>query len=226
MVQWYITILFFSAMYISVQKYRIVNRVLTCLVVVFGLYLGMAPMLPELSFRFDHSTKFSWLRHLLGKQQPSGHGLVTPRTSMAASLEVSTVVIPIPKDNTLAIPDIGVFAPIVEGSSSEALQHGIWHRPKTGTPPTGGNTVLVGHRFLYTSGTNTLYHLDKLKVGNTIEVFWSGQRYAYVVDAILVTLPTAVEIEQPTSQPTLTIYTCTPLFAVDKRLVVRAHLSE
>ena len=71
-----------------------------------------------------------------------------------------------------------------------------------------------------------MYHLDKLKVGNTIEVFWAGQRYAYVVDAILITPPTAVEIEQPTSQPTLTIYTCTPLFTVDKRLVVRAHLAD
>lgn len=222
----YIAILFFDAMYISSHKYRIINRILACLVVLFGLYLAVAPVLPELTYYLSHTNRFVWVRRLIGMKQSSTHSLVTPRTSMAASTEVSTVVIPIPKENTLAIPDIGVFAPIVEGSTSDALEHGIWHRPKTGTPPTGGNTVLVGHRFLYTSGSNTLYHLDKLKVGNTIEVFWSGQRYAYVIDAILITSPSAVEIEQPTSQPTLTIYTCTPLFTVDKRLVVRAHLSE
>lgn len=213
-------------MYTSVHTYRIANRVLTCVVVLFGLYLGMAPLVPELGFRLEHSSRFDWLKRAMGMKRTPGHSLVTPRTSMAASSEVATVVIPIPKDNILAIPDIGVFAPIVEGSSSEALERGIWHRPKTGTPLTGGNTVLVGHRFLYTSGSNTLYHLDKLKVGNTVEVFWAGQRYAYIIDAVLVTLPTAVEIEQPTSQPALTIYTCTPLFAVDKRLVVRAHLVE
>lgn len=212
-------------MSISLYRYRVINRVLICLVVAFGLYLALAPVMPEISFRITHDSRFAWVSRLLWWKKPAVHGLVTPRTSMAAPADVSTVVIPIPESNMLSIPEIGVYAPIVEGNSSEALERGVWHRPKTGTPDIGGNTVLVGHRFLYTSGAHTLYHLDKVKVGDELQVFWLGQRYAYIVDAILVASPTAVEIEQPTSQPTLTIYTCTPLFTVDKRLVVRAHLA-
>lgn len=211
-------------MSISPYQYKIINRALICVVVVFGLYLALAPVLPEISFRMAHDSRFAWVYGLRWWNKPAAHSVLTPRTSMAAPASVSTVVMSIPKDNTLSIPQIGVYAPIIEGETSQALEHGVWHRPKTGTPATGGNTVLVGHRFLYTSGANTLYHLDKLKVGDELEVFWLGQRYTYIIDTTLVASPTAVEIEQPTAQPTLTVYTCTPLFTVDKRLVIRAHL--
>lgn len=194
----------------------------------FGLYLLIQPLLPQIHYFVRHTHLFNWLRSsTLGAAESSGARvsthLITPRTSMAADVHYPLVT-QVPKENMLIIPDIDVRASILEGSSSETLMSGIWHRPGTGTPDTGGNTVLVGHRFLYTSGPNTFYHLDKLRINDLIIVYWKGQRYTYIVDSSMVTSADAFEVEQSTAQPVLTLYTCTPLFTVDKRLVVRAHL--
>jgi LPXTG-site transpeptidase (sortase) family protein len=208
----------------SFGLYLKANRVLAVLVIVFGLYIALGPLLPEITFRVSHS---AWWRAMTRASLPSASvkPFVTPRVSMAAETSPTSVVVPIPEQNTLLIPEIDVHTQIVEGDTSKALETGIWHRPKTSTPDKGGNTVLVGHRFLYTAGPHTFYHLDKLKVGDRIVLYWQKKRYEYVVDSILVTSPLATEIEQQTSQPILTLYTCTPLFTVDKRLVVRAHLA-
>lgn len=209
----------------SFSRYAKANKILVPLVVVFGLYVAGAPLLPEISYRTRHSSQWQALRRFFGKGGTETASFITPRVSMAAAGPAATVVVPIPEENTLVIPDIDVNAAIVEGETSKALELGIWHRPKTSTPDKGGNTVLAGHRFLYTSGPRTFYHLDKLSVGDRVVVYWHKVRYEYIVDSVVVASPLAIEIEQPTSQPTLTLYTCTPLFTVDKRLVVRAHLA-
>jgi len=48
----------------------------------------------------------------------------------------------------------------------------------------------------------------------------------YTVDRIKQVTATAVEIEAPTARPTLTLYTCTPLWNPKDRLVVTATLQE
>lgn len=131
---------------------------------------------------------------------------------------------PIPKENTLVIPKIGVDTQIHEGESISTLNKGIWHRPKTSSPDLGGNTVLAGHRYLYTEGPNTFYNLDKLVVGDKIIIFWKGKEYDYEIVETKVVPPTAIEIEDNTKDPLLTIYTCTPLFTSTDRLVVLAKL--
>lgn len=130
---------------------------------------------------------------------------------------------PIPKENVLVIPKINVDAKIVEGEDPSALYDGFWRRPKTSKPPLGGNTVISGHRFLYTSGPNTLYHLDRVKVGDEILIFWEGTEYVYIVSETKIVQPNAIEIEAPTDDHRLTLYTCTPLWSSAQRLVVVAR---
>lgn len=211
-------------MYVLPLRLKQWNNALACVVVVFGLYLIIQPLLPQVSYFFSHSSVLGWFRKTDEVvPEPGGkiHAL-TPRVSMAATKE-HTLVAPVPDENTLIIPDIDVKTTILEGQSAQVLMNGIWHRPGTGTPDTGGNTVLVGHRFLYTSGPHTFYHLDKLKVNDPITIYWKGKRYSYIIDSSTITSDDSFEIEQSTAQPVLTLYTCTPLFSVDKRLVVRAH---
>lgn len=213
-------------MRVSLPRLRQCNKFLAGIVFVFGLYLVVQPLLPQVSYLIHHTRALVWLHKSsttsgLADAHGAAHS-VTPRTAMAS--EVSQVLVtPVPTENTLIIPDIDVRATILEGPSAQVLMQGIWHRPGTGTPDTGGNTVLVGHRFLYTSGPNTFYHLDKLRVNDPITVYWKGQRYTYIIDSSTVTSADSFEVEQSTAQPVLTLYTCTPLFTVDKRLVVRAH---
>ncbi|MBL8030744.1 MAG: class E sortase [Candidatus Doudnabacteria bacterium] len=213
-------------MRVSLPSVRQCNKLLSCLVIGFGVYLTIQPFVPELVYFVRRARILGELRMFglsdFRSDETTVLRLVTPRVSMAAD-GPHTLVAPVPAENTLIIPDIDVRANILEGTSSQILMEGIWHRPGTGTPDTGGNTVLVGHRFLYTSGPNTFYHLDKLKAGDPLTVYWKGQRYTYIIDSSTVTSADSFEIEQNTAQPVLTLYTCTPLFSIDKRLVVRAR---
>jgi sortase A len=132
----------------------------------------------------------------------------------------------VPEENTIVIPKIGVDGRVHEGKSLATLNKGVWRRPRSSTPDKGGNTVFVAHRFLYTSGPNTFYHLDKLTQGDRFVIFWEKKRYVYEVTETRIVLPEELDIEAPTREPVLTLYTCTPLFTADKRLVVRAKVIE
>ena len=79
--------------------------------------------------------------------------------------------------------------------------------------------MLVGHRFTY-DGPATFYSLDKVSIGDNIVVYWSSREYDYRVESIKVVPPTAIEVEAPTKDAQLTIYTCTPLWSAKNRLVI------
>lgn len=130
----------------------------------------------------------------------------------------------IPNANRIVIPKIYVNSLITEGNDESALNQGMWRRPNTSTPPQGGNTVLTGHRFLYTSGTDTFYHLDKIVIDDLILVYWQGEEYVYKAYEIIEVSPENIEVEYNTLDPILTLYTCTPLWTAEKRLVVKAKL--
>ncbi|MFA6512025.1 MAG: sortase [Patescibacteria group bacterium] len=128
---------------------------------------------------------------------------------------------PVPEDNRLVIPKIGVDVAIVEGADQNALNRGIWHIPDTSNPTLGGNTVLSGHRFQYLPpSSQTLYLLDKLETHDDIIIYWEGKEYDYKVTGRDIILPTQVEILENTSNAQLTLFTCTPLFTTSKRLVI------
>lgn len=66
--------------------------------------------------------------------------------------------------------------------------------------------------------------MDKVKEGDPIIIYWNQKKYVYKAKKIFVVPPTAVEIQDPTEEPTLTIYTCTPLVTAANRLVIQAKL--
>lgn len=133
---------------------------------------------------------------------------------------------PVPADNRLIIPSIGVDMLILEGATERTLDRGgIWHIPLTSDPSLGSNTVLSGHRWQYLPPSGrTLYLLDKVQVGEPIIVYWQGKEYDYRVSAREVVDPSRLDIQQATTEPRLTIFTCTPLFSTKQRLVLYGEL--
>ena len=128
------------------------------------------------------------------------------------------------KTNMLFIPKIGVQMAIVEGNNDRvALSKGAWRLPGTSTPDQGGNTVLGGHRWMFTSGPRTFYHLDKLVIGDMVQTDWKGKTYTYRVREVRVVKPEQTEILNASSQKILTLFTCTPIFSSKQRLVVVAE---
>lgn len=129
-----------------------------------------------------------------------------------------------PTQNVLVIPSIGVDDLIFVSNDPNVLEKGIWHRPNTSTPDQGGNTVLVAHRFFYNAGQALFYHLPKMTVGEEFVVYWNRKAYVYRVFETAEVEAEEVEIEGPSDEPILTLYTCTPLWTSERRFVVKAIL--
>ena len=196
-------------------------KVLKVVVLIFLLYLILAPFLPEIAYQ---------LRNLLGiqyqeetifyeEEEEEDSDDVGRRESRYADFDLD--------GNRLVIPSIGVHIAIVEGTDESVLYRGAWRRPNTSTPDQGGNTVITGHRFHYIPPNNrTFYNLNKLENDSKVFVFWNEKEYVYQVYESFIVKPEQTEIEGPMGGNILTLYTCHPLWTADRRLVVRAELLE
>lgn len=191
-----------------VNMLRRFNNGLSLVIVTLCLYIIVVPFFPNISFWWQSFTN----------SQPA---LVKANSQSAKKDEASE---PIPADNTLVIPSINMQETIYAGAGADTLNQGVWKRPDTSSPDKGSNMVLAGHRFTY-RGAAVFYHLDKIKVGDKIVVYWQAKKYTYQVSRTYVVLPSAVEIEKPTKEARLTIYTCTPLWTSKSRLVIEAQPS-
>lgn len=187
------------------------------MVIVTNLYIISVPFIPQLLFQIDKASgRQAELESLIrnGQANPATNG------SPAATAPDAT-----PRGNRVIIPAMTLDQPIVEGSNMyRALDQGIWRWPDGSTPDKGSNTVLVGHRFTYTQPKGVFYFLDKLKTGDSVGLVWNGKTYVYRVTGTKVVKPTQVSILDPTTKPTLTMYTCTPLWLPKDRLVITAEL--
>lgn len=132
------------------------------------------------------------------------------------------------KDMVL-IPAVGIKAEIAEGDTNILDKGLVWHRfPERGDPSKGGNTILTGHSFVwgYTpqqiKEQSIFYNLNEVKKGDEVTVVWNKKTYQYTVADIKEVKPNATDIENKTTDPTLTIYTCTQGGAADGRVVVIA----
>ncbi len=147
---------------------------------------------------------------------------VAPYGGNLASAVGSNSDSPIPQDNRLVIPGIGLNEPIYEGNFISVISEGgTWLRPNTVKPIENGNSVIVGHRF-YGSRVSTFYHLDKIQEGEVFAVYWDGEEIVYKVTDKKIVDATAIEIESDTETRQLTLYTCHPLWTAKQRLVIIA----
>lgn len=135
-------------------------------------------------------------------------------------------------ENRLYIPKIDINLPYSTGGA-ETMERGAWWRkPENGNPKDGGNFVLSAHRFIMgltpqqTLRKSPFYNIDKLTVGDEIIIDYNGVRYNYVISEKQSVKPDAVEIEQHTDQPQLTLYSCTLGGANDGRDVIIAKLKK
>lgn len=134
-------------------------------------------------------------------------------------------------ENRLYIPKIDINLPYATGDET-AMNTGAWWRsPGSGNPKDGGNFVLSAHRFVmgWTPGEtmkrSPFYNIHKLDKGDTITIDFEGERYVYVIEEHYSVPPTAVEIEAPTKDSRLTLYSCGLGGSDDKREVVIARLN-
>lgn len=134
-------------------------------------------------------------------------------------------------EDRLYIPKIDINVPY-SSSGESALEQGAWWRqPHNGNPADGGNFVLSAHRFVMgltpqqTLRKSPFYHINKLEVGDELVVDYDGKRYIYEISKIFSVTPDAIEIENRTDEPQLTLYSCTLGGSADGREVIIASLA-
>jgi LPXTG-site transpeptidase (sortase) family protein len=195
------------------NSFKLANGVLLALIILVNGYIISAPFAPAVSFW--------WSEHTNHTSQKLQGQLLAPIKAPPHSTPAAAT---IPVQNRLIIPSMQLDTEIFEGSSLSTLNKGVWHRPISSTPEKGGNTVIAGHRFTYTNPKGIFYYLNKVQLGDKIGVWWHGTRYLYEVSTIEVVPPTEISIEDNTSGARLTLYTCTPLWSPNQRLVIIATL--
>lgn len=193
-------------------------KILISIIFFVGLYFLVSPFLPRIKYNlFDkgkvYLTYDTQIENLIKEQADKNSEKVVDNKKG------------IPEGRRLVIPSINVDLPILEGVDESTLSYGVWWRPGTGDPIKGSNMVLTGHRLGYgflpqeIQEQSSFYNLDKVKIGDYIIVYWDGKEYDYQISTEETVLPTEARIENPTDEPQLTLYTCTPVGINSHRLV-------
>lgn len=192
--------------------FRKINYVLASVAGILALYILLSPLWPGI-IRF------------FSPVAPDRGYVYAGSAAQDAQIDPA-VLKPVPQENRIVIPSAGIDAPIVEGNSPRVLFSGAWRRPGTSIPPAGGNTVITAHNFYRTSAANFFYTLEDVAIDDEIIVFWEGKEYRYKTVETIIVKPDKIDIESPTTEPTLTLYTCTPRLTAANRFVVRAKFVE
>jgi len=121
----------------------------------------------------------------------------------------------------IQIPGIGVDAPIIQGDGWEQLKKGVAQHIGTPDPGEDGNMVLSAHDDIF---GEIFRNLDKLKPGDVVVMYTNQRQYTYVITGTQVVEPTAVEVMDPTPNPTVTLISCYPYLVDNQRIVVSAVL--
>jgi len=186
------------------QRVSWVTLFTTCMILA-GIALILSPLQPRLPY----------IALELSREHPKLEKVLSPITP---DVQPATATRP---GAWLTIPSIGVDAAILEGPSQEILnkEEGVWHQ----TGALNGNYVLAGHRFrLLPPNRSTLYNLDKVTIGDSLQLqSREGVITLYKVASISTVPENDLSILSPTTEPALTLYTCTDRKQTH-RLVIRA----
>jgi LPXTG-site transpeptidase (sortase) family protein len=157
---------------------------------------------------------FAGIYMLVNVMSPTILDVMEPADATAKKLVVQQ---PELAEDRVYIPKINVSVPLVQidGNEKKALERGAIQRvPENGNPVEGGNFVVAAHRFHLgltpnmTKARSPFYHINKLSGGDDIYVDYRGTRYAYRIEERKTVAATAVEVEERTDTPILTLYSC------------------
>lgn len=128
---------------------------------------------------------------------------------------------PLIEIGTIEIPRIGLTHRVFEGISLSSIDQGPSHWPGTAFPGQVGNAVFAGHRVTH---SRPFRNIDQLQPGDEAIFTIGGVRSVYEVTGSQIVTPKALDIVNPTSTPTATLFACHPPGSAKFRYVVRLAL--
>ena len=149
---------------------------------------------------------------------------VGPQTTAASLPEI--------ENNSLYLPIIDIKAPISFGIPNKpenvaiGLSKGLIQIQGTALPGEVGNVFVTGHSSNYPwakgNYNNVFALLNKVVVGDVIQIKYQNTDYIYKVSSIKVVEPTDVSVMESKKESILTLMTCTPVGTSIRRLIVVA----
>lgn len=121
----------------------------------------------------------------------------------------------------LEIPRLNVNAIMVYGTEPSHLAKGPGVFTQGSKPGEPGNISIAAHRNAY---GRWFRHLDKMQPGDEIRVWVDETAYTYIVEWIVVIVPTDWSVVAQTDYDAVTLITCHPYGSTTERLVVRGRL--
>ena len=168
---------------------------------------------------------------------PQDEPAVATSTPIGQLTETVSIVEPTPEiverkppATRLVIPTLGIDAPIVEVPITNktwdvsGLTYEIAHLGGTANPGEKNNMVLAGHVTLK-RGAGPFLHLESLEPGDLAIVYAGEQAYTYRVVSKKYLGLTDVSVAYPTSDPILTLITCTNWDAENRRYTQRVAVT-
>src|SRR3954462_4908523 len=119
----------------------------------------------------------------------------------------------------LAIPRLGLEAPVFAGTDEGTLNRGLGWIPDTAPPGSRGNAGIAGHR------DGFFRPLKDVAVNDVIELRVRSGVQRFIVRGMTIVAPSRVDVLDPADEPTLTLVTCYPFYFVGsapQRFIVRA----
>lgn len=127
----------------------------------------------------------------------------------------------------IIINSIDVEGLVYEGADSHTMNKGFWHFPPSSFPAQKGNMVVIGHRYAkLPPNKDTFFNLDKVKVGDKIEVIQNNNQFTYIVTETKVVEKNDISVLQDYSDYRITLITCSPLWTSKQRLVIVGKLDK
>ncbi len=113
-------------------------------------------------------------------------------------------------------------------SLDTALLSGAVYYPGSGMLGQNANVLIFGHSshlpVVYNKAYKAFNELNKLSVGDTIDVYSATHRYVYSVNEVFLSDAGDAEVSFDASEPSLTLVTCNNFGAKEERWVVIATL--
>lgn len=114
---------------------------------------------------------------------------------------------------------------VVEGTTDQALAEGPGHYTGSALPGALGNFAVAGHR---AGHGDPLIDFERLEIGDKVVFRQSGAWWAYEIfrGPEIIEPTTHWVLRQPTNVRKLTLTTCWPKYGNEKRMFVRAKLTD
>ena len=143
-------------------------------------------------------------------------------------------VVPVAEDNRLTIPALDINVPVnfdigpSDKAILDALKTGVVQLKDTSKPGEAGNVFIVGHSSSYAWDRSQHYPtifatLSRLQPDDLITITYGQKKYRYAVRSQKIVIPSNLSVLNPTTTPTLSLMTCTPVGTSRYRLVITAE---